>query len=70
MSLWSYSIYLSHIAVLFTVYKCLDIIQIGALGNLISKVVGVIISIVVSKYIYEYFEVPITKKRPDEIKIK
>ena len=60
LSFWSYSLYLSHIPVLFTIYKLIQ-------HKVLSKVVGLIITIIVSALIFKYFEVPLTRKRPKEI---
>lgn len=67
ISLWSYSIYLSHIPVMFTTYYLTSNIRINGVGNLISKLIGLLITIVVSAFIYKYFEKPLTNKRPKEI---
>lgn len=67
ISLWSYSIYLSHIPVMFTTYYLTSAIRINGVGNLISKLIGLLITIVVSAFIYKYFEKPLTNKRPKEI---
>src|SRR5690606_37560328 len=67
MSLWSYSIYLSHIPVLFLVYELLEFMRDSTLGNLFSKVVGLMVSIGFSGFIFKYFEVLIMKKRPKDL---
>jgi peptidoglycan/LPS O-acetylase OafA/YrhL len=67
ISLWSYSIYLSHIPVMFTTYYLTSAIRINGMGNLASKLIGLFITIMVSAVIYKYFEKPLTNKRPKEI---
>jgi peptidoglycan/LPS O-acetylase OafA/YrhL len=37
------------------------------MGNLVSKLVGLLLTIVVSAFIYKYFEKPLTNKRPKEL---
>jgi peptidoglycan/LPS O-acetylase OafA/YrhL len=68
ISLWSYSIYLCHIPVLFIVYKLLINERSNPLINFLSKVLGLGIAILISAFIYKYVEVPLMKKRPAEIK--
>jgi len=68
LSLWSYSIYLSHIPILFTVYTVMDPVRHNVIGNMLSKIIGLIITIVVSALLFKYFEWPLTLKRPKEIK--
>jgi peptidoglycan/LPS O-acetylase OafA/YrhL len=67
ISLWSYSIYLSHIPVMFTTYYLTSAIRINGMGNLASKLIGLFITIMISAFIYKYFEKPLTNKRPKEI---
>ena len=67
ISLWSYSIYLSHIPVMFTTYYLTSAIRINGMGNLASKLIGLLVTIMVSAFIYKYFEKPLTNKRPKEI---
>ena len=69
LSLYSYSIYLSHIPVMFLTYSLMGSIrQNSSIGNLISKIVALSITILISSFIYRYFEVPLTAKRPRELK--
>jgi len=67
LSLWSYSIYLSHIPVLFTVYAIFGAARTNLTVNGLSKIVGLLITIAISGVIYNYFEVPIMHKRPKDI---
>jgi len=67
ISLWSYSIYLSHIPVLFFSYYLTSSFRINSLGNLASKILGLILTIFISAMVYKYFEKPITDKRPKAI---
>jgi len=68
LSLWSYSIYLSHIPILFTVYTVMAPVRHNVVGNMLSKIIGLIITIMVSALLFKYFEWPLTLKRPKEIK--
>jgi peptidoglycan/LPS O-acetylase OafA/YrhL len=67
MSLWSYSIYLSHIPILFTVYYLTESFRTTNLGNIFSKIIGLFLTLFISAFIYQYFEKPLTNKRPKEI---
>lgn len=67
LSLWSYSIYLSHISILFTIYAAFGTTRASVSVNLLSKIVGVLVTVVISGFIYNYFEVPIMHKRPKDI---
>ena len=66
LSLWSYSIYLSHIPVLFSTYALFGHHREQPLINALSKLVGLALCIVVSKVIYERFERPFTALRPPD----
>lgn len=67
LSLWSYSIYLSHIPILFSVYALMDGLRGSIYGNLVSKLVGLALTIFLSGLIFRAFEYPITKMRPKEL---
>lgn len=67
LSLWTYSIYLSHIPILFAVYYLTSTIRTNTYGNVFSKLLGLAVTILVSSYLFNYFELPLTKKRPKEI---
>ena len=67
-SLWSYSIYLSHIPFLYLGYYLLDDYRTSFVGNLLSKFFGLILTVFFSALIFKYFETPFTKKRPKELK--
>jgi peptidoglycan/LPS O-acetylase OafA/YrhL len=67
MSLWSYSIYLSHIPILFTVYYLTESFRTTNFGNIFSKIIGLFLTLFISAIIYQYFEKPLTNKRPKEI---
>lgn len=67
MSLWSYSIYLSHIPVLFVSYEVFSFMRGSSIGNLLSKVIGLVVTLVISALLYKYFEVPMTKNRPKDV---
>lgn len=66
LSLWSYSIYLSHIPILFTLYYFTDHLTSSLFDKLLVKIIGLGLTIVISKFIYKYFEIPLTNKRPKE----
>jgi len=68
ISLWSYSIYLCNLSILFTIYKVLDRVRSDTFTNFLSKLLGLGLTILLSAFIYRYFEVPFMKKRPGEIK--
>ncbi len=68
MSLWSYSIYLSHIPIMFFIYHITSGIRINEIGNLISKLLGLLVTVVISAILFRYFEKPLTNKRPSELK--
>ena len=67
ISHWSYSIYLCHIPILFTVYKLMDGVRGNAAGNLLSKLVGFLATVFVSGLLFRFFESYFTAKRPKEI---
>jgi peptidoglycan/LPS O-acetylase OafA/YrhL len=64
LSLWSYSIYLSHIPILFTLYYLTDGLASSLFIKLAVKVLGFILTLLVSKWLFVYFETPLTNKRP------
>ncbi|GAL84058.1 acyltransferase 3 [Sporocytophaga myxococcoides] len=67
LSLWSYSIYLSHIPVMFLIYELMGGTRDSIMGNALSKIIGLGLTILVSAIIFTYFEVPLTRKRPKEL---
>lgn len=67
LSLWSYSIYLSHIPILFTVYALFDPWRGHWAVNAFSKVMGLTITIAVSRMLFVYFERPLTNLRPRDV---
>lgn len=70
LSLWSYSIYLSHIPVLFTVYELFGNSRQNTVINIFSKVVGLVACVMISRLIYIHFEHRITELRPAEGRTK
>ena len=69
LSIYSYSIYLSHIYILFTVYYLMDKVRNQVpMGNLISKMVALVATWFISFFIFKYFESPLTARRPKELK--
>jgi peptidoglycan/LPS O-acetylase OafA/YrhL len=69
LSLWSYSIYLSHIPILFTVYALLDPWRGHWAMNVLSKVAGLAVTLAVSRMLFVYFERPLTSLRPREVPV-
>jgi peptidoglycan/LPS O-acetylase OafA/YrhL len=67
MSLWTYSIYLSHVPILFTTYHLLNDYRFSFFGNLLSKIIGLFLTIGLSALVFRYFESPFTKMRPKEL---
>jgi len=69
LSLWSYSIYLCHIPIIFSLYYFTD----GLINNIFLKfsikIIGLILTIIFSKWLFIYFETPLINKRPKEIKL-
>ena len=68
LSLWSYSIYLIHIPVLITTYHVFDFIRDTTIGNIFSKCLGLAFTILFSALLYKFWEHPLTRKRPVELK--
>lgn len=68
LSLWSYSIYLSHIPILFTLYYLTDGLTTSLFMKIVVKILGFILTILVSKWLFVYFETPLTNKRPKEVR--
>jgi peptidoglycan/LPS O-acetylase OafA/YrhL len=66
LSLWSYSIYLSHIPILFTTYAIFGATRESAAINVLSKLVGLAACFVISSLLYKYFELPLMSLRPPE----
>jgi peptidoglycan/LPS O-acetylase OafA/YrhL len=68
ISLWSYSIYLSHGFIMLLFYDLMAKHRDSFYGNLLSKVLGLVVTLVVSCLLYNFFEIPLTKHRPAELK--
>lgn len=68
ISLWSYSIYLSHLAIMWQVYLVMNSYRAYPFVNLLSKIIGLVLTILVSALLFKYFEKPLTQRRPAEIK--
>jgi peptidoglycan/LPS O-acetylase OafA/YrhL len=68
VSLWSYSIYLSHGPLMWLVYFLFKEYRDNFYGNFLSKVIGLALTMVASAALYNFFEVPFTKMRPKELK--
>jgi peptidoglycan/LPS O-acetylase OafA/YrhL len=66
LSVWSYSIYLCHIPILFSVYALFDPWRGHWAINVLSKVVGLAATLAAARMIYMYFERPLTDMRPRE----
>ncbi len=70
ISLWSYSIYLSHIPILFSIYALMSHLRSSVTMNVISKLIGLVLCVGISAFTFQYFELPITRKRPKELIVK
>lgn len=70
LSMWSYSIYLTHIPIMWTTYYLMSNLKTNIYGIILSKVVGLFLTISVSGLIFKYFESPILLKRPAPISLK
>jgi peptidoglycan/LPS O-acetylase OafA/YrhL len=66
LSLWSYSIYLSHIPILFATYAIFGVTRESVGINVLSKLVGLAACFIISSLIYKYFESPLMSLRPPE----
>lgn len=64
ISKWSYSIYLCHVPILFATYAAFGTARDNEWGNVLSKVVGLALTIIVSRFVYLYYEVRLTAMRP------
>jgi peptidoglycan/LPS O-acetylase OafA/YrhL len=72
VSLWSYSIYLCHMPILTTIYALQDRFlgpdfRGNVYGNLVTKTVGCVLILIVSAFLYKYFESSFTRRRPAEL---
>ncbi|HEX8348421.1 MAG TPA: acyltransferase [Hymenobacter sp.] len=67
ISKWSYSIYLSHIPILFLCYHLTDPLHLGFAGKMVVKLVALACIVGVSKVVYEQFEVPIMNLRDRKV---
>jgi peptidoglycan/LPS O-acetylase OafA/YrhL len=67
ISLWSYSLYLMHVPVLFLVYVLFGASRQSMAVDLLSKVSALVLCIVLSKLVYERFEAPLTQRRPSDL---
>ena len=66
ISLWSYSIYLSHSMVITGTYLLFGSLRDHAIINLGSKGLGLALTLLVSRWVFLHFESPLTAKRPGE----
>lgn len=66
ISLWSYSIYLSHHMILMAVVSWFGESREGLGMKLLAKVIGLILVFVVSHFVYRHFETRFTRRRPAE----
>jgi peptidoglycan/LPS O-acetylase OafA/YrhL len=64
ISKWSYSMYLSHIPIIFTIYILMEDMRSNDIGNILSKIVALVICIYFSRITYKYYEKPLTSLRP------
>jgi len=66
LSLWSYSVYLSHIPILWFVYAIFAGAREHPFIDLLSKIVGRAVCLCVSKLVYTNFEARFMSLRPGE----
>lgn len=66
VSIWSYSIYLSHIPILFLTYQAFGLLRSSTFINLVSKLAALSICLLISSLLFKYFEFPLTRLRPAE----
>ncbi len=67
VSQWSYSIYLCHFPILMGLYPLFGSLRDHPLVNLASKVLGIALTLLVSRFIFRHFESRFTAMRPREI---
>jgi peptidoglycan/LPS O-acetylase OafA/YrhL len=67
LSLWSYSLYLIHLPLMFLMYSAMAGMRDNIYINFFSKIFSLLISVVLSYLLFRFYEVPFTKKRPNEI---
>ena len=63
VSVWSYSLYLSHILVYFEIMRLTGYEQLGTLGKTFVKVLSLVTAFAVSAATYHFFERPCTNLR-------
>lgn len=68
ISLWSYSIYLSHIPILMTVYMIMGPFRNSFISIIITKFIGLILTFFIASIVYNKFEQPILRLRPKSLK--
>ena len=69
ISQWSYSIYLSHYIIIMAVYPLFGSLRESTVINLFSKVVGLVVTLIVSRLVFRHFESRFTSMRPAEIHV-
>jgi peptidoglycan/LPS O-acetylase OafA/YrhL len=63
ISLWSYSLYLSHPAILYLAYHFTDPVIHSFSGKALVKLACLTLSFLISKLTFQYFETPIMNLR-------
>jgi peptidoglycan/LPS O-acetylase OafA/YrhL len=53
---------------MFLIYHITSGIRINGIGNLIAKLLGLLVTVIISAILFRYFEKPLTNKRPSELK--
>ena len=66
VSQWSYSIYLSHAMIIAGTYSLFGSLRDIPAVNLGSKLVGLVLTLLVSRWVFVHFETRFTALRPDE----
>lgn len=69
ISQWSYSIYLSHYIIIMAVYPLFGSPRENVMINLLSKVAGLAVTLIVSRLVFRHFESRFTAMRPAEIHV-
>lgn len=66
VSLWSYSIYLCHHMVLLAVVSWFGEDREHLWEKLVPKALGMVLILLISRYVYRHYEAPMTRLRPAE----
>jgi len=64
LSEWSYSLYLCHMPVLFGCYAFFHNGSLGSGGKIIVRAIALLLTFVIARMLFRYFELPIMRVRP------